>query len=85
MCLRYEKDRGLQFLHEAEMLTVLRHKTILTLHGVIIASSYSPSVALVSSNFFTESPDSLSSIHFIKLFQLCPNAVFYVFSCWFFS
>ena len=48
MCLRYGTRDNQLFLHEAEMLTLLRHKNILALHGVIIASSYSPSVALVS-------------------------------------
>ena len=48
MCLRYGVNEGQLFLHEAEMANVLRHKNILALYGVIIASSYSPSVALVS-------------------------------------
>ena len=65
MCLRYEQNKDLQFLHEAEMATLLRHENILTLHGVIIASSYSPSVALVSSAFFFKVSDSLSSLSYM--------------------
>ena len=48
MCLRYGVNDEQLFLHEAEMFAVLRHKNVLTLHGVIIASKFSPSVALVS-------------------------------------
>ena len=65
MCLRYEQNEDLQFLHEAEMATLLRHKNILTLHGVTIASSYSPSVALVSSAFLFKVSDSLSSLSYM--------------------
>jgi len=50
VCLRYGTNERQLLLHEAEMATLLRHENILTLHGVIIASSYSPSVALVSSS-----------------------------------
>ena len=50
MCLRYGESRSENFVHEAEMANVLRHKNILDFHGVVIASSYSPSVALVSSS-----------------------------------
>ena len=49
MCLRYGKNDKQLFLHEAKMLTVLRHKNVLTLHGVVILSSFSPFVTLVSS------------------------------------
>lgn len=48
MCLRYETTYDQNFLHEAEMANILRHKNILALYGVVIASSYLPSVALVS-------------------------------------
>ena len=49
MCLRYGVNEDQLFLQEAEMANVLRHKNILAIYGVIILSSYSPSVALVSS------------------------------------
>ncbi|XP_015747880.1 PREDICTED: uncharacterized protein LOC107327650 isoform X2 [Acropora digitifera] len=47
VCLRYEYDFIGNFLLEAEMSTLLHHPNILPLHGVIISSSFSPSVALV--------------------------------------
>ena len=48
VCLRYGTTGDQLFLHEAEMAAVLHHKNVLALHGVIIATSFSPSVALVS-------------------------------------
>ena len=48
MCLRYGETGKQLFLHEAEMANSFRHKYILDFHGVVIASSYSPYVALVS-------------------------------------
>ena len=48
MCLRYGETEKQLFLHEAEMANIFRHKYILDFHGVVIASSYSPYVALVS-------------------------------------
>jgi len=48
VCLRYKTDHGQNFLHEADMANILRHRDILALYGVVIASSYSPSLALVS-------------------------------------
>lgn len=51
VCLRYEAV-GLEeneILHEAEMANLLRHENVLAFYGVVIASSYSPSLALVSS------------------------------------
>ncbi|XP_044176227.1 uncharacterized protein LOC114959826 isoform X2 [Acropora millepora] len=47
VCLRYEYDFIGDFLLEAEMSTLLHHPNILALHGVVISSSFSPSVALV--------------------------------------
>jgi len=47
VCLRYEYDFIGNFLLEAEMSTLLHHPNILALHGVVISSSFSPSVALV--------------------------------------
>lgn len=55
VCLRYEiQGTRNNFLHEAEMANLLHHKDILAFYGVIIASSYSPSVALVSYKLFAE-------------------------------
>lgn len=48
MCLRYEATSDQKFLHEADMANIVRHENILALYGVVIASSYLPSVALVS-------------------------------------
>ena len=48
MCLRYGETEKQLFLHEAEMANSFRHKCILDFHGVVIASSFSPYVALVS-------------------------------------
>ena len=48
VCLRYKTDYRQDFFHEADMANILRHKNILALYGVVIASSYSPSLALVS-------------------------------------
>ena len=48
VCLRYETGYNQDFLHEADMANILRHENILALYGVVIASSYIPSVALVS-------------------------------------
>jgi len=48
VCLRYKSDYQQDFLHEADMANILRHKNIIALYGVVIASSYSPSLALVS-------------------------------------
>ena len=50
MCLRYETAYNpyQDFLREADMANILRHENILALYGVVIASSYLPSVALVS-------------------------------------
>ena len=48
VCLRYTTAYYQDFLHEADMANFLRHENILALHGVVIASSYLPSLALVS-------------------------------------
>ena len=48
VCLRYETDCEQNFSHEADMANFLRHENVLELYGVVIASSYSPSLALVS-------------------------------------
>ena len=53
MCLRYGETEKQLFLHEAEMANSFRHEYILDFHGVVIASSYSPYVALVSIPAFT--------------------------------
>lgn len=50
MCLRYEMEEN-EFLHEAEMLNLLRRENILAFYGVVIGSSYSSSLALVSKLF----------------------------------
>ena len=50
VCLRYEVAGKMEskFLHEAEMANLLCHENVLAHYGVVIASSYSPSLALVS-------------------------------------
>ncbi|XP_015747882.1 PREDICTED: uncharacterized protein LOC107327651 isoform X2 [Acropora digitifera] len=47
VCLRYQTEHLGYALHEAEMLSLIRHPNILPLHGVVISSPFSPSVALV--------------------------------------
>ncbi|XP_015778975.1 PREDICTED: uncharacterized protein LOC107356863 isoform X1 [Acropora digitifera] len=47
VCLRYHYELLDDFLHEADMSSLLRHPNILPLHGVVISSSFSSSVALV--------------------------------------
>ncbi len=48
VCLRYVVGEEEEFLHEAEMANLLCHQNVLAIHGVVIASSYSPMLALVS-------------------------------------
>ena len=50
MCLRYDNGERQResFLREAKMSANLTHDNILKLHGVVLAGSYTTSVALVS-------------------------------------
>ena len=50
VCLRYQFGGEEEFLHEAEMANLLRHQNVLAIYGVVIASSYSPTLALVSNS-----------------------------------
>ncbi|KAJ7383419.1 hypothetical protein OS493_028095 [Desmophyllum pertusum] len=69
VCLRYDEFKEHEFLHEAEMANVLRHKDILAFHGVVIASSYSPSLALVVE--FAEYGSLLQSVQHHTVERLC--------------
>ncbi|KAJ7350190.1 hypothetical protein OS493_037884 [Desmophyllum pertusum] len=69
VCLRYDEFKEHEFLHEAEMANVLRHKDILAFHGVVIASSYSPSLALVVE--FAEYGSLLQPVQHHTVERLC--------------
>ncbi|XP_078371994.1 uncharacterized protein LOC144655584 isoform X1 [Oculina patagonica] len=71
VCLRYEVAgvKENEFLHEAEMANLLRHENILAFHGVVIASSYSPSLALVVE--FAEYGNLVESFAYHSVERLC--------------